>query len=89
MARLLWLNTIMATALTGLILSLPMLLVSVSAQSGRKGPPTAKPSPSPTKQEGTSSDQDEQTTNSGNLSGEGETIKATHSPSIRTWSRCR
>lgn len=74
MARL-SLNIVKAAALAALISFLPPLPASVPAQSGRKSPPVAKPSPSPASGEATTSDQDEQTTNNGNVAGDGETIE--------------
>ena len=68
------LRIIGATGLISLVLFVPMLFAPVSAQSGRKGPPAAKPSPSPNA-DTPNSDQEEQTANSGKLTGEGETIE--------------
>ena len=47
----------------------------VRAQSGRKAPPTAKPSPGQSSTAATNSDQEEQTANSGKVAGEGETVE--------------
>ncbi|HEX3230104.1 MAG TPA: VWA domain-containing protein [Pyrinomonadaceae bacterium] len=76
-ARLFSLKTISAAAIVAvmlclLILSLPVSL-PVRAQSGRKAPPS--PTPSPGQSGATNSDQDEQTANSGNVAGEGETVE--------------
>jgi VWFA-related protein len=71
------LSTISGAVLTALILLCSAACVPVSAQSGRKAPPPAKPSPSPSA-ESTTSDQDEQTANSGKVAGgeevEGDTV---------------
>jgi VWFA-related protein len=60
----------LAVILCLLILSLP-----ARAQSGRKAPPEAKPSPGQASNAATTSDQDEQTTNNGKIAGDGETIE--------------
>src|SRR5215831_6584370 len=66
------LSIINIAVLTALVLILPALSLPVSAQSGRKAPPAAKPSPAP---DGTASDQDEQTASDGKVAGEGETVE--------------
>jgi Ca-activated chloride channel homolog len=79
-ARLFSPKTISAAAailavIAAVILCLPILSLPVRAQSGRKGPPAAKPSPGQSSTAATTSDQDEQTANSGTVAGEGETIE--------------
>lgn len=73
--RLFSLKTISAAAGGAIILCL--LSLPVSAQSGRKSPPAAKPSPSPGQPstDATNSDQDEPTATNGKVAGEGETIE--------------
>jgi len=71
-ARLFSPKTISAAALVAIILCLPILS---RAQSGRKSPPAAKPSPGQPSTAATTSDQDEQTANNGKVAGEGETIE--------------
>ncbi|HYW70272.1 MAG TPA: VWA domain-containing protein [Pyrinomonadaceae bacterium] len=65
-------ETIGAAILAVVMLLLPVLFTRVSAQSGRRPPPAATPSPSA---DGTTSDQDEQTANNGMVAGEGETVE--------------
>ena len=57
------------------ILCLPILSIPTRAQSGRKAAPTPKPSPGQSGTAATTSDQDEQTANSGNVAGDGETVE--------------
>jgi len=66
---------IIAPVLAGLIVLVPLLFSPVRAQSGRKAPPVAKPSPGQNSTDGAASDQDEQTATNGKVSGEGETIE--------------
>jgi Ca-activated chloride channel family protein len=68
-------KTISAAALFAFIFCLPMFSSPVCAQSGRRAAPTPKPSPGQSNTAAPASDQDEQTTNNGNVSGEGETIE--------------
>jgi VWFA-related protein len=81
-ARLFSPKTISAAALVTVvaaILCLPILSLRVSfpvrAQSGRKASPTPKPSPGQSSTPATTSDQEEETANSGKVAGEGETIE--------------
>lgn len=79
-ARLFSPKTISAAAavmafIAAVILFLPALSLPISAQSGRKAPPTAKPSPGQPGTNATTSDQEEQTANDGKIAGEGETIE--------------
>jgi VWFA-related protein len=69
------LTIIGAACLLGLILFLPSAFGPASAQSGRKSPPAAKPSPSPTNGDSANSDQEDQTATNGKIAGEGETIE--------------
>src|SRR5258705_425901 len=64
-----------AAAIVAVILCLPFLSLPVGAQSGRKGPPEAKPSPGQSRTSATISDQDDQTANDGKIAGEGETVE--------------
>jgi Ca-activated chloride channel homolog len=68
-------KTISAAAIVAVILCLPILSLPIRAQSGRKAPPAAKPSPGQSSTAATSSDQEEQTANDGKVAGEGETIE--------------
>jgi Ca-activated chloride channel homolog len=68
-------KTISAAAIVAVILCLSILSLPVRAQSGRKSPPAAKPSPGQSSTTAPTSDQDEQTVNSGKIAGEGETIE--------------
>jgi len=71
-----FLKAILALFVTTLIGFLPPLLSSAPAQSGRKAPPAAKPSPGQKNStDGATSDQDEQTATNGKIAGEGETIE--------------
>jgi Ca-activated chloride channel family protein len=74
-ARLFSPKTISAAAMLAFILSLTILSLPVRAQSGRRSPPTAKPSPSPSSSATNTSEPDEQTANNGKIAGEGETIE--------------
>jgi Ca-activated chloride channel family protein len=79
-SRLFSLKTISAAAaiiavIAAVILCFSILSLPARAQSGRKSPPAATPSPAPSGTEGTTSDQDEQTTNNGKIAGEGETVE--------------
>ena len=51
------------------------LFSPVRAQSGRKAPPAAKPSPGQNPTESATPDQDEQTASNGKVAGEGETVE--------------
>jgi VWFA-related protein len=75
--RLFSTKTFSAAAIIAVILCLPILSLPVRAQSGRKSPPAAKPSPIPGQSSTTTTtaDQDEQTANNGKIAGEGETIE--------------
>lgn len=64
-----------AAAVVAVILGLAILSLPARAQSGRKAPPEAKPSPGQSNTAATTSDQDEQTANDGKVAGEGETIE--------------
>jgi VWFA-related protein len=76
-AKLFSSKIISAAAIVTVIFCLAVLSLSVSAQSGRKSPPAAKPSPSPGQSStaATTSEQDDQTANNGKVAGEGETIE--------------
>jgi VWFA-related protein len=77
-ARLLSIQTISAAALVvvvAAILCLQILLLPVGAQSGRKSPPSPRPSPGQSGTAATNAEQEEQTANSGKVAGEGETIE--------------
>ena len=62
-------------AIIAVILFLTFLSFPVRAQSGRKAPPAAKPSPGQSSTAATTSDQDDQTASDGKIAGEGETIE--------------
>jgi VWFA-related protein len=68
-------KTISATAIFAIIFFLSILSLPVRAQSGRKSPPAAKPSPGQPSTAATTAEQDEQTANNGKIAGEGETIE--------------
>jgi len=68
-------KAIIVPVLGGIVLLLPLLFSSVRAQSGRKAPPVAKPSPGQISTDAAGSDQDEQTATNGKVAGEGETIE--------------
>jgi VWFA-related protein len=68
-------RAIIAPVLLGVVLLLPLLFSSVRAQSGRKAPPVAKPSPGQISTDAAASDQDEQTATNGKVAGEGETVE--------------
>ena len=74
-ARFVSLKTISAAAIVAVILCLSILSLPVQAQSGRRASPTPKPSPGQSNTAATTSDQEEQTANSGNVAGEGETVE--------------
>lgn len=61
--------------IAAVILCLPTLSLPIRAQSGRKGPPAAKPSPGQSTTAATTSDQEAQTASDGKIAGEGETIE--------------
>src|ERR1044072_400531 len=63
-----------AAVMIAVVLCLSIMSLSVGAQSGRKSPPSAKPSPSPSGDASTA-DQDDQTATNGKIEGEGETIE--------------
>ena len=62
-------------AIPAIILFLTLLSVPVRAQSGRKAPPEAKPSPGKSGTATPTSDQDDQTATDGKIAGEGETVE--------------
>ena len=74
-ARLFSPKTISAAAIFAVILCLPILLLPASAQSGRKAPPAAKPSPGQSGTAAPTPEQEEQTANDGKVAGEGETVE--------------
>jgi VWFA-related protein len=65
----------MIAVIAAVILCLPSLSLPVQAQSGRKGPPVAKPSPGQSSTAAPTSDQDDQAVNDGKIAGDGETIE--------------
>jgi Ca-activated chloride channel homolog len=66
---------IKVVVLASVISFLPLVFSPVHAQSGRKAPPAAKPSPAQTGTEGEATGQDELTATSGKVAGDGETIE--------------
>ncbi|HBB97912.1 MAG TPA: hypothetical protein DC054_21230 [Blastocatellia bacterium] len=74
-ARLFSLKTISAAAIVAVMLCLAILSLPVRAQSGRKSPPTPKPSPGQSNTAATTSAQEEQTASNGKIAGEGETVE--------------
>src|SRR5215510_899139 len=64
-----------AVVLAGLMSFLPPAFSPVPAQSGRKAPPAAKPSPAPGSTDGEASSEDEPTATNGKVAGDGETIE--------------
>src|SRR3954462_1755668 len=71
--RLFFSTAIIGGAIFAIALCLMTFSSSAGAQSGRKSPPTAKPSPSQSSAE-SNSDQDDQTATNGKVEG-GETIE--------------
>lgn len=74
-ARLFSPKTISVAVIAAVILCLSALSLRVDAQSGRKAPPAAKPSPGQSSTAATTSDQDDQTASEGKIAGEGETVE--------------
>jgi VWFA-related protein len=64
-----------ACVLTAVILFFSLSCPSIRAQSGRKAAPAPKSSPLQTSTDETASDEDQPTSNSGKLAGDGETIE--------------